>query len=115
MNDQNACAVSQPVLITEPTLLSVALSTTDVLCNGNGNGADTVAIVGGTPAYTFIWSNRANTQNINAVTAGNYSVTVTDANSCSTSQSATINQPTAFTLSVVKTDVACNGGTNGNI
>ena len=115
VNDQNSCAVSQPVVILQPTALAVTLSATDVLCNGNSNGSITSVITGGTTNYTSLWSNGAATQNLNTVVAGTYTVTVTDANSCSLAQTATVNQPAVLAVSAVKADVKCFGGNDGSV
>ncbi len=115
VNDQNSCAVSQPIVITEPTAISVTLTPMDVTCNGNTNGSISSVVSGGVTNYNYQWSNSASTANINSVVAGNYSLTLTDANSCSLVRSATINQPTALSINNTKTDVLCNGGSNGAI
>lgn len=48
------------------------------------NGAINLTVSGGVPPYTYLWSNGATTQNIGAIPSGNYAVTVTGANGCST-------------------------------
>ncbi|MBL4658406.1 MAG: SprB repeat-containing protein, partial [Flavobacteriales bacterium] len=45
--------------------------------------------------------------------AGNYVVSVTDANSCEFSDSATVNEPTVLVIATDSTDVLCNGGSTG--
>src|SRR5262249_57288922 len=50
-----------------------------------------------------------------SLSAGSHTVTVKDANSCTKSDSITVNQPTAVTLSLTKTDVSCNGGSDGSV
>ncbi len=67
VNDENSCAVSTPVVITEPAALAINLTTSNVSCNGLSNGGVVATVTGGTPACgIFNWSNGANTQNINA-------------------------------------------------
>ncbi len=115
VNDQNSCAVSEPVIITQPSALSVTLSTTDVLCNGSSNGSINSVITGGTANYSSVWSNGSATQNLTNIFAGTYSVTVTDANNCSLVQTGTVNQPATLTVAAVKTDVNCFGTSGGSI
>lgn len=46
--------------------------------SGNSNGAVTLTVNGGVAPYTYLWSNAATTQNISGLSAGTYTVTVTD-------------------------------------
>src|SRR5206468_1497970 len=69
---------------------------------------------GGTPAYSYSWNTGATTASINSLVAGTYSVTVTDAHSCTASCSYTVTEPSALSVSCSKTDVSCNGGSNGS-
>jgi subtilisin-like proprotein convertase family protein len=50
---------------------------------GNNNGAINITMAGGTPAYTYVWSNGATTQDINSLSEGTYSLFVNDAGGCS--------------------------------
>ena len=62
-------------------MLNVSGVTSNSTC-GYSNGEITVIPIGGTGPYAYNWTNGANTQSINGLTAISYSVTVTDANSC---------------------------------
>ena len=57
---------------------------------GNGAGAIDITVLGGSPAYAFVWSNGENTEDINNLSAGSYSVTITDQTGCSLVESYTI-------------------------
>ena len=48
------------------------------------------------PTYSYLWSNGETTQNLSTLSAGTYSVTVTDLNGCTTSESVVITEPTLF-------------------
>ena len=116
VTDANACTGTKSFTITQPTALNTtAGSKTDVSCNGGGNGTATVAPTGGTPSYTYSWAPSGGTAaTATGLSAGTYTVTVTDANACTGTKSFTITQPTALNTTVgSKTDVSCNGGTNG--
>ncbi|TPD69941.1 T9SS type A sorting domain-containing protein [Flavobacterium microcysteis] len=116
VTDNNNCQTTRSFTITQPTALSAATGggKTDVSCNGGANGAATVAPTGGTPPYTYSWSPSGGTAaSATGLAAGTYTVTVTDANTCQTTRSFTINQPTALTATTSQTDVSCNGGANG--
>jgi hypothetical protein len=118
VTDNNGCTQTAVADITEPTAITANITaTTDVSCNGGTNGSATVTAAGGTAPYTYAWSD-AGAQTTSAATglaAGSYTVTITDANSCTQTAVATITEPTAITANITATtDVSCNGGTNGN-
>lgn len=64
------------------TVQAKAPVVTQVNCEGNTDGAIQLYVAGGTPPYTFAWSNGATTQNLTNIGAGTYLVTITDANLC---------------------------------
>ncbi|WP_164108667.1 MULTISPECIES: MBG domain-containing protein [Sphingobacterium] len=117
VTDANGCTTTRSFTITQPTALSAANGggKTDVSCNGGANGTATVAPTGGTPAYTYSWAPSGGTgATATGLTAGTYTVTVTDANACQTTRTFTINQPaTALSATIASTNVSCNGGGNG--
>ncbi|CAN5401951.1 hypothetical protein BH09BAC1_BH09BAC1_09060 [soil metagenome] len=86
---------------------------TNVACNNGTNGSIAINVTGGTGPYTYLWGSGATTQNRTNLVAGTYSVTVTDANGCKGSTSATVTQPAPITLSVTSTAATCsaNNGT----
>ena len=89
---------------------------THVSCNGVTDGAIDLTVTGGTGGLTYAWSNGASTQDISGLAAGSYSVTVTDANSCTaTLLNVSITQPAVLALSETHVDVTTCGGTNGSI
>jgi len=115
ITDSKGCTAIASVTIAQPAALSASTSKTNVSCNGGSNGAVTLSVSGGTTSYTFNWSNNATTQNLNSLSAGIYSVTVTDARSCTATASSTITQPVALSVSTTQTNVSCNGGANGSV
>jgi gliding motility-associated-like protein len=116
--DANGCRDSVQAVITQPAApLTAALTASNVPCYGSSSGSVTVIATGGTPAYTYSW-NPAEPANssITQVPAGNYSVTISDANGCSLIEDTTITQPSAaLTLSVTATPVLCYGYPTGTI
>ena len=81
---------------------------------GGANGSVTLSVSGGTPPYTYAWSNGQTTQNINLLPPGCYSVMITDAAGCSAmASSCMVNQagPILFSNSnPVSTFTVVNGG-----
>ena len=79
----------------EPT---VTVTGTDVTCNGVCDGTITANGAGGTGALTYTWDNGLPNGAIQTnVCPGTYTVTVTDLNSCQSTATFTINEPTALT------------------
>ncbi|MBL4577273.1 MAG: SprB repeat-containing protein, partial [Flavobacteriales bacterium] len=113
ITDANGCTESVSVTITEPAALSVSIAGTDVSCNGGSDGAADLTVAGGTLPYSFYWSTLANTEDISGLTAGTFSVTVTDGNGCNAFSNITIAEPVALTASIVGTGVSCNGACDG--
>ncbi|MGR3810203.1 beta strand repeat-containing protein [Jiulongibacter sp. NS-SX5] len=119
VTDANSCTATASVTITEPTLLVASInSSTNLSCNQSGDGAIDLQVTGGTvgSGYTYSWSNSATTQDLNSLAAGTYSVTVTDANSCTATASETITEPTALVASINgSTNLTCNQSGDGSI
>lgn len=116
ITDDNGCtfAVSN-LVVSEPALLTLSASGTDVTCNGDGDGAVSLTVAGGTPLYSYSWSNGATTQNLTGLSGGVYSATVTDENSCTANSSVTVSEPSAISVTASSNDVTCNGDGDGSI
>ena len=87
-------------------------------CFGGNDGSATVSVTGGTigTGYQYSWNSNPvqNTQTATGLTAGTYTVIVTDANNCTTSATAVIGQPAAVTASISLLNVTiCSGTTTG--
>jgi len=118
------CATSTSFNVNQPALLVASVTNTqDVTCNNGTNGAITLSVVGGNGTNTFLWTSvngeipagQEIVQNPTGLTAGTYTVLVSDVNGCNATTSTTINQPTAILASALLTDVTCNNGNNGAI
>ncbi len=78
--DSNNCITDTSLTISSPSsILSSALGYSD---NGTGNGSAKCIASGGTPPYTFFWSNSSISDSIANLSSGMYYVTITDANMC---------------------------------
>ncbi|ULQ58047.1 SprB repeat-containing protein [Flavihumibacter rivuli] len=122
VTDANNCTTTAVVTIGQPTEgLSASGVPTDVKCFGESTGSIALSVSGGTPGYTFVWKNAANetvstVEDLANLPAGVYTVTVTDANNCTTTAVVTIGQPTeGLSASGVPTDVKCFGESTGSI
>ena len=116
ITDANGCVISRSFQITEPAAMQLTYTQTDVLCFGNSTGAIDITVTGGVGGYTYAWSNGATSEDLSNLTAGNYSVTITDVNGCSVSQNIQITQPlAALAVSETKTNLTCFGANDGTI
>lgn len=117
VSDAIGCDTTGVIVITEPTVLVASIPTAvDATCFGYNNGSAIASASGGTIPYTYSWNTFPvqNSQNLSNVNAGNYTVTVTDLNSCLATMLITINEPTPVTVTYTgSNNVLCNGESNG--
>ena len=117
VSDANGCTTIATALIEEPEELEVdAFAITDVACFGESTGALVPDVRGGNAPYSYVWSNGETTESIDALLAGTYNLTVTDASGCTTESLELVQQPTSPLLATSDSeDVICNGGFDGQI
>lgn len=80
-------------LLLMQSIYAIEITTVDVSCPGEQDGSATVSVEGGNEPYTYAWSNGDTEAEAVDLEVGSISVTVTDANGCTASASATINEP----------------------
>ena len=81
--DANGCQLVTPVfMLINPQVFNVVSITLDSATIGLSDGSIAVVIEGGTMPYTYLWSTGDTTATIDSLYAGNYVLTVTDANGC---------------------------------
>ncbi len=116
VTDQNACQDSSTINITQPNPLVVTVvSRIDATCFNESNGAATIAISGGSPAYSILWSNGQNTTSVSSLAAGDHRVTVTDAAGCIEIVEITIEQPPFLSAQPsVSRPISCFGEKDGS-
>lgn len=115
VTDNNSCTTSASYTVSQANAISLSTNITNVTCNGASTGVIDLTVSGGTPTYSYIWNNGATSQDLSGLTAGNYTVTVTDNNSCSSSANYTVSQASAISLSTNITNVNCYGASTGVI
>ena len=103
ITDSKGCSkISSSAIVAAATPSSITSSIIHVLCNGAETGRITITPVSGNIPFTYLWSNGQTTQNIQNVSAGNYTLVVTDSTNCPTTFNYTINQSSLITASAVK-------------
>jgi len=115
ITDANGCSSTSLVDITQPGVLTPVLSSTSPTC-GSANGSVSVNVNGGTPSYSYIWNTGNAGQTLNGISAGVYTVTVSDGNGCTASANKTVINPGAPLVSLdTLVKINCNGGRAGSI
>ena len=112
VTDANACTTQISDTLTEPPPLLANAASTPVTCNGSCDGQASATPSGGTPPYTYSWMPGGNTnQNTIGLCNGTYTVTVTDFNGCTVTQTVSIIQPPALSASISGSTSACSACT----
>lgn len=114
VTDNNGCVATYSVQITEPQPLTATNTVTNASCFGVCDGAITTTPSGGTAPYTYLWApNGLTTPNINGLCAGTYTLTITDANNCTTTRTVTVSEPAPLMVNPTGTNITCNGICDG--
>ncbi|MBX7226824.1 MAG: hypothetical protein K1X55_12400, partial [Chitinophagales bacterium] len=108
ITDANGCTGTvSNIQITNTNGPNATFTKTDETCDQN-NGTIDVSVAGGTTPYTYLWNDGVTTQDRTSLNAGTYSVTITDANGCTTSiTNIIINNIAGPSASFVKTNASC--------
>lgn len=119
VQDANGCIDTDNAVLTDPTVVSIDnVATSPVDCFGNSTGGITVTVSGGTPGYTYDFGTGFQASNsISFIPAGNYNITVQDANLCQATDVAVVTEPAvlAFDPNVTSTDASCFGTCDGTV
>lgn len=117
VTDANGCTETVNVTVASSAGPAPFVDTqSPVTCAGGLNGSVTIGVGGGTGPFQFSLDAGPNqASNTFAVSAGNHTVTVTDANGCIGDVNFTINEPTPLTYTTVISDATCNGVCDGQI
>ena len=99
--------------VTQPSEIVVTPTTHDESCYGANDASITLDVTGGTPGYTYIWTNGMTSQNLTNISVdpeimySEFWVTVTDANACTSSSGATVNAAPEQTYNIVTINANC--------
>lgn len=121
LKDANGCSDFVTRTITQPALLTVTTSSIEKACFGQNNGAINITVSGGTGTKTYSWTSSpsgytSSVRNPSNLSAGNYSVLVTDANGCTAElNNVTVASFDEIIVSSSITNVLCRGAFTGAI
>ncbi|MCF8243675.1 MAG: T9SS type A sorting domain-containing protein [Saprospiraceae bacterium] len=101
-------AILLPMLV--GAQVSVTISGTSPTCNGYTNGELSTNVSGGTAPYSYLWNNGANSNILQGLAAGNYAVTVTDANGDQANAAFNLTEPSAVSVSIAVGNPCIGGG-----
>lgn len=119
ITDAAGCDTTLTFTVNAPPPLAVVLVTTDASCAGVCDGEAGITVSGGTPTYTFTWApappSGQGTTDVSGLCAGNYTITVADANGCDTTLAFTINEPPPLSATSSQTSVTCGSLCDGTV
>jgi gliding motility-associated-like protein len=115
VTDQNGCMATASATIISTSSFAATLTPTNVSCNGGTDGSITDSLSGGHTPYVFNWGGGVITQNRSGLSAGTYSLTVTDSSGCIATSIAVVGQPQVLNIIDSVINISCNGAGNGSI
>lgn len=115
LTDSNSCVYFDSVTITQPDSIAISLLDTNISCFGFDDGRIDAQVIGGTSGYSYSWSNGEINQDVSGLSAGIYTLVVTDANGCIKNDSAFISEPLPLSSSSIITHLLCNNDSLGAI
>jgi hypothetical protein len=101
------------LVILEPTALEVNIDVTSANCTDSG-GSLNAEVTGGTPPYSYQWNNGMTATTLSNLGAGNYSLTITDANGCQVTTSESITTDSGMVVTPQINHVNCQGEPSGS-
>lgn len=117
VTDAIGCSADSSFQVVSIPAFSVVESITNALCHSGNEGEITVAVTGATAPYTISWTgNGINQTGLTAsnLSAGNYNLSISDANNCHYSDTYSVAEPSSITVAAVITNAAC-ASCNGTI
>lgn len=115
VTDANNCASTTVVTTETNEALELNSTPSDVSCHGTNDGSIVVSAWGGSPPYTYNWSNGASDSELFDLPADNYTLTLTDDGGCFMVETFTVAEPHEISLDFTSTEPDCNNNNNGSI
>ncbi|MFT5723503.1 MAG: hypothetical protein ACI9JN_000617 [Bacteroidia bacterium] len=115
ITDDNGCTLNDTSVVRAPTIIVIDKVLSDLKCKDDMGGAIDLTISGGTSGYNVLWNNLATTEDISNLSAGSYSVIITDANNCQAHDTSIITEPDSLIGSITHTDINCFGDADATV
>ncbi len=116
VTDRSGCTDTLEVILTQTDEIDIDYSTTEIECYGDNNASITInEISGGNPPYQVAWSNLGSGMSQTNLSAGTYTITVTDDTNCEKEAIIVIDEAPIFRISPVVENVSCFGENDGRI
>ena len=115
VTDANDCIATFTTELTQPEDLIIDIEKTDLNCFNSNDGSIIVTPSGGVAPYSYTWSDFGNGNVRNGLSAGSYTVTITDSNGCEEVREIEIDNAELFDVNPTVTPVSCFGANDGSI
>lgn len=116
IKDKWGCVQYDSINLTEPAIIGASFTSTNVNCFGYANGAINLTPTGGTPGYSYAWTNLSTAEDLTNLSGGFYQVTISDTNGCQKVLGVSVTEPQQL-ISVVTntTHASCNNVCDGEL
>jgi len=115
LTDANGCEAVDSTVVEQPDELLVQLTATPVSCFGEADGTVTSTFTGGNGMVGYLWNTTDTTNEISGLTAGEYTLAVTDQKGCTGELSVTVTQPDELQITVDQVVDALGANADGSI
>jgi len=114
--DNNGCDTTFATIVSEPSAIELSINSNDPSCGDEDGIAIVTVLSGGTSPFSYSWTNGSTTSQADSLSAGIYSVQVTDGSGCSVSSNVIINNWNGPSISLTSSqEPSCIGDSDGEI
>ena len=115
IQDSAGCVAENSSIVGSNETFDILYNQNDAFCFNQATASINLTLSGGTPPFSFLWSDGATNQNRNNILAGEYFVTVTDSFNCTKTQNFVLSQPDSLVILVDIQEATCSSSNDGSI